>query len=144
MITPKVLEAMRKTHANFCRHGTLMVARTAESLSAESSTPKASINSRSGLIYSNLNAHKSRLVKQIKAKRQSFTSCRSTFEELDACLEGHKLIPTKQQFPDRRPQSTLQMNIQNDIENNGKKIRIFTKHIKDGPFRNYFSSQRKS
>ena len=61
MITPNMLETMRRTHANFCKHGTLMVTHAADNAS-EAMTPKAATISRDGLIYSNLNVHKLRLV----------------------------------------------------------------------------------
>ena len=63
-MTPKVLDNMRKTQASFTRHGSLIVTHTAEnSFFDEFETNPSTTISKDGLIYSNLNLHKVRLVK---------------------------------------------------------------------------------
>ena len=142
---PKVLDKMRKTQASFTRHGSLIVTHTTDnSLFDEFETNPLTNISKNGLINSNLNLHKMRLVKQIKAQRQrqSISSQGTRREDLEVCLEGQKLVPSRLSPLNQRPQTTMQLNLEKELRKSGKKIRIFTKHIKDGPLRNYFSSQR--
>ena len=88
-MTPNVLDNLRKTHASLCGPESLIVTHTANKSTSDEFEPyTTSTLLKDGLMYSNLNLHKMRLVNQIKAKRVSMSSHSVKREDLGACLEG--------------------------------------------------------